>query len=67
MSANNLRKAGAPAFPRRAPTLRLLKNPDERLRPEPDPELKAAVEDLNRHARAQRERSRREPDCKDAA
>ena len=65
MSADKLRKAGAPAFPKQMPRLRLVKGPAERPRPELDHELKAIVEDLNRRARAQLERS--EPDGKDAA
>jgi hypothetical protein len=67
VSADKLRKAGAPAFPKRMPGLRLVKNPDERPRPEPAPELKAIVEDMKRRARAQRERIGSEPDGKDAA
>ena len=67
MSADRPRRAGAPAFPRREPTLRLVKNPDERPRLEPDPELKAIVEDLNRRAGAHRERSGSDPGGKDAA
>lgn len=67
MSADRPRKAGAPAFPKREPTLRLVKNADERPRFQPDPELKAIVEDMNRRARAQREQSRHEPDGPDAA
>jgi len=63
MSANKPRRAGAPAFPEK-PGLRLVKCLDERPRPEPDPELKAVVEDLNRRARTRR---RCEPDGKDAA
>ena len=67
MSADRPRKAGAPAFTRRGPTLRLVKSPDERPRLEPDPELKAIIEGLNRRAREQREQREREPDGEDAA
>lgn len=58
-----MRRAGAPAFPKREPKLRLVKNPDERPRPEPDSDLKAIIEDMNRR----RERAEREPGGKDAA
>lgn len=67
MSAKNPRRVGVPAFPEKKTGLRLLKNPDERPRPEPDPELKAIVEDLNRHARAQRELIGSESGSNDAA
>ena len=67
MSANKLRKAGAPAFPKRRPELRLVKTPDERPRPEPDSELRAILDDMNRRYRVQRERIEHEPDGKDAA
>jgi hypothetical protein len=70
MSANKTakpRKAGSPAFPRQEPKLRLVKIPDERPRPEPDPELKAILDDMRRRYRAERERAEREPDGKDAA
>lgn len=65
MSVEKPRRAGAPAFPERRPSLRLVKNPDERPRPEPDPELKAIIDDLYRRDRARRGRS--EPEGKDAA
>ena len=67
MSAIKPRRAGTPAFPEKKPGLRLVKSLEERPRLEPDPELKAIVEDLNRRSRAQRERNEREPDGKDAA
>lgn len=67
MSAEKLRKAGAPAFPKRRPELRLVKNPDERLLPTPDPELKEILDDMKRRRGAQRERAGHEPDGKDAA
>lgn len=67
MSADKLRRAGEPAFPEKKTGLRLVKSPAERPRPKPDPELKAIVEDLNRRARAQRERIEREPGGNDAA
>ena len=52
VSAEKLRKAGAPAFPGRRPELRLVKNPDERPRPEPDSGLRAILADINRCHRA---------------
>lgn len=67
MSSDRTRKAGAPAFPKRKPTLRLLKNPVERPLPAPDPELKEILDDMKRRDRVQRERIEREPDGKDAA
>lgn len=53
-----MRRAGAPAFPKREPKLRLVKNPDERPRPEHDSDLKAIIEDMNRH---RRERAEQDP------
>lgn len=67
MSAEKLRKAGAPAFPKRRPELRLVKNPDERPRPEPDPELRAILDDMRRRRGMKREREWCDPDGKDAA
>ena len=67
MNANKPRRAGAPAFPKQGPKLRLVKNPDERPRPEPDSELKAILNDMNRRYLVRRERAEREPDGKDAA
>jgi len=67
VSANKQRRAGAPAFPKQEPKLRLVKNPDERPRPELDPELKAIIDDMGRRSRAQRERINPRPDGKDAA
>lgn len=67
MSVNKPRRAGAPAFLGKKPGLRLVKNPDERPRPEPDPELRAIIDDMSRRYRAQRERSEPEPVGKDAA
>lgn len=64
MSANKPRRADAPAFPKQGPKLRLVKNTDERPRPEPDSDLKAIIEDVNRR---HRERAEREPGGKDAA
>lgn len=64
MSANNSRRAGAPAFPKQEPKLRLVQNPDERPRTTPDPELKEIIDNVRR---TQRERIEREPDGKDAA
>lgn len=62
MSANKPRRAGAPAFPKRGPRLRLVKNPDERPRPEPDPELRVMLDDMKSRHSAQRD-----PGGKDAA
>jgi hypothetical protein len=67
VSADKTRRAGAPAFPTREPKLRLVKNPDERPRPESDSEVKAILNDMNRRYRVDRERAGREPDGKDAA
>lgn len=67
MSAKKPRRAGAPAFPEKRPGLRLLKNPEEHTRAEPDLELKAALDDIKRRQRIQREQIEREPDDKDAA
>jgi hypothetical protein len=67
VSDKNPRRAGASAFPEKKPGLRLVKSPEERPHPKPDPELKAIFKDLNRRFRAQRERGEREPDGKDAA
>lgn len=62
MSASKPRKAGAPAFPKNGPKLRLVKSTDERPRPEPDPELRAILDDMKRRGRVERE-----PGGKDAA
>jgi hypothetical protein len=67
VSANKMRRAGAPAFPKQEPKLRLVKNPGERPRPELDSEVRAILNDMNRRYRVQRERAEREPDGKDAA
>lgn len=67
MIADKPRRAGAPAFPKQEPKLRLVKSPDERPRPEPDPELKAMLDDMRRRYRVSRERDGREPDGKDLA
>ncbi len=67
MSVHKPRRAGAPAFPKRRPELRLVKNPDERPRPELDPGLKEILDDMNRRHRVRRERAEREPGGKDAA
>lgn len=67
MSADRPRRAGTPAFPERRPELRLVKSPDERPRPEPDPELKAILDDMRRRYRVSRERDGRDPGGKDAA
>lgn len=64
MSANKPRRAGAPAFPKDGPRLRLVKNHDGRPRPEPDPELKAIIDDLSRRHRARIEPA---PEGKDVA
>jgi hypothetical protein len=64
MSANKSRRAGAPAFPRQKPKLRLVQNPDERPRPTPDPELKELIDDMRRRYHIHHER---EPGGKDAA
>ena len=43
--------------------LRLIKNPEERLRPTVDPELKAMLDDLKRRYRVMREREHDAPDA----
>jgi hypothetical protein len=67
VSADKLRKAGAPVFRRQGPKLRLVSSSDERPRPTIDPELKAIIEDMNRRLRARCERIERDPGGKDAA
>lgn len=67
MSANRTRKAGALAFPKQEPKLRLVKSPDERPRPTADPEMKEILDGMRRRYRIQHERIEREPDGKDAA
>lgn len=65
MSASKPRKAGQPVY--RKPKLRLVPSPDERQRPEADPELKEALDDMRWRYGVQRERIEQEPDGKDAA
>jgi hypothetical protein len=67
VSADKPRKAGARAFPKQEPKLRLVQNTKDRPRPEPDCEMKEILNDIRRHYRVQRERIEREPDGKDAA
>jgi hypothetical protein len=67
LSASRPRKAGQPVHPAQKPGLRLVKNKDERPRPEPDPELKEVLDDCRRRYRVQRERIEHEPEGKDAA
>jgi hypothetical protein len=67
VSANKSRKADAPAFSKRRPELRLVKNPDERSCHEPDPELRAILDDMKRRHRERRGRAERKPGDKDAA
>jgi hypothetical protein len=67
VSANKPRRAGAPAFPKRRPELRLVKSPDKRPRPEPDSELKAILDDMKRRHGVRGGRAERNPDNKDAA
>ena len=64
MSTNKLRRAGAPAFPRQKPKLRLVRNLDERPRLMPDPKLKELIDDMRRRSPIHHER---EPGGKDAA
>jgi hypothetical protein len=66
VSAGKPRKAGAPVFPKKGPKLRLVKSPGERPRVEPASDLKAIIEEMNRH-RARRERLEPELGGKDAA
>jgi hypothetical protein len=65
LSANKQRKAGQPVY--RKPKLRLVPSPDERQRPEPDPELKEVLDDMRRRCVTQRERIEQGPDGKDTA
>jgi hypothetical protein len=63
LSANS-RKAGQPVY--RKPKLRLVPSPEERQRPEPDPELKEILDGLRRQD-ARRVRVGPGPEDKDAA
>jgi hypothetical protein len=54
LSTNKQRKAGQPVY--RKPQLRLVPSPEERQRPEPDPELKEVLDDMRRRYRVQRGR-----------
>jgi hypothetical protein len=65
LSASKQRKAGQPVY--RKPKLRLVPSPEERQRPEPDPELKEVLDDMRRRYRVQQERIERGPDDRDAA
>jgi hypothetical protein len=65
LSAYKQRKAGQPVY--RKPQLRLVPSPEERQRPEPDPELKEVLDRMRRRYRVQQERIERGPDGKDAA
>lgn len=67
MSERKARRAGEPAFPSKKPGLRLVKSPDERPTFEPDPDLKAMLDDMKRRYRVQRERAERDPEGDDAA
>jgi hypothetical protein len=67
VSKQKPRRAGAPAFPSKKPGLRLVKSSDERPVSEPDPDLKAMLDDMKRRYRVQRERAERDPEGDDAA
>ena len=67
MSANKQRKPGEPVYRKTESGLRLVKSPDARSAPAPDTELRAALDDMKRRYRVQRERLDRGPDDKDAA
>lgn len=68
MSARKPRKAGELVYRKPKPELRLVKNPDERPRPAPDPGLKEVLGDMRRrHHRVQDGRMGRGPEGKDAA
>jgi hypothetical protein len=67
MNANKQRRAGAPAFPKQEPKLRLVQNPGERPRLTPAPELKEILDDMRRRSCIQRERAEQDPGGKDAA
>ena len=67
MSARKSRKPGVPVYDEPRPKLRLLPTVPERVRPEPDPELKATLDDMNRRYRVQRTRVETGDDAPDAA
>jgi hypothetical protein len=67
VSEQKPRRAGEPAFPSKKPGLRLVKSPDERPVFEPDPALKAMLDDMRRRYRVQRGRAERDPEGDDAA
>ena len=67
MSADKPRKAGRPVYPKPKSGLRLVESPDPRPAPAPDLKLKAALDDMRRRYRVQRERAEREPGDTDAA
>ena len=67
MSADTARKAGQPVDRKPESGLRLVESPDPRPAPAPDLELKAALDDIRRRYRVQRERTEREPGDTDAA
>ncbi len=67
MSARKPRKPGLPVYDELPPKLRLLPTVPERVRPEPDPELKAILDDMNRRYRVQRTRVETGDDTPDAA
>jgi hypothetical protein len=56
MSARKPRKPGLPVYDEPRPKLRLLPTVPERVRPEPDPELKAILDDMQRRYKVQRTR-----------
>lgn len=56
MSTHNRRKPGQPVCAPPQPRLRPVPCPDERPRPEADPELRATLVDMQRRYRVQRER-----------
>jgi hypothetical protein len=67
VSANKQRKPGEPVYRKPESGLRLVKSPDTRPRPAPDPELQAVLDDMKRRYRVQRERAARDDGGKDAA
>jgi hypothetical protein len=65
MKRHNQRKPGEPVHQK--PALRLVKSPEARPQPAPDPELKAMLDDMRRRYRVQRVRPDHGPDDRDAA
>ncbi len=67
MSTNKSRKAGTPVYTKPQPRLRAVPQPAERPRAEPDPELRAILDDMQRRYRVQRGRQNLGDDEPEAA